>query len=397
MGYGRALLQRDVMQEESALQKKAKKKGLWGSIGRTIGSLGAMAISGGTLNPVTVGLLSGGASFLGGAVGAGLSQTGDLRKGKFFKSDRESLQKELGGFGSKNIVEALKGGVTAGIGQATKLYAAGSRAAEAGKTAEEVSAIRKGVGFGESFGESSLGKGLQKMKTAKLGKEYAGKGWVDPNLQTGAGDVPIVAMDRRMHTIEGQKELMLQGKAPGLFKQTRKGGVLDPIEKKKEIGFYQQDDSLDAILQRQSASAKPSDKSLTSIGDFSDVPMDWEGVDETVSASDILSNKEAAMSKFFEDPKNIEGLGLGTGYDPRWGYRSSTWKPEAGTDLREFSDKYKTFTDTKMAGIPEYGVRGRDWASEIAELKSQEFQQSLGTIERLGLPGSSKSWQSDLF
>jgi hypothetical protein len=42
-------------------------------------------------------------------------------------------------------------------------------------------------------------------------------------------------------------------------------------------------------------------------------------------------------------------------------------------------------------------VRGRDWASEIAELKSQEFQQSLGTIERLGLPGSSKSWQSDFF
>ena len=209
MGYGRALLQRDVMQEESAFKKKAKKKSLWGSIGRTIGSLGAMAISGGTLNPVTLGLLSGGASFLGGAVGAGLSQTGDLSKGKFFKSDRESAQKELGGFGSKNIVEALKGGVTAGIGQATKLYSAGTRAAEAGKTAEEVSAIRKGVGFGESFKGSFVGKGLQKAKTARLAKEYAGKGWIDPNLQSSVaeGGAPIVAMDRR--TISPDKQQIL--------------------------------------------------------------------------------------------------------------------------------------------------------------------------------------------
>ena len=208
MGYGRALLQKDVRSEEASLRKKAKKKGLWGSIGRTIGSLGAMAISAGTLNPVTLGLVSGGASFLGGAIGA-KAAGGKLTGGKFFKEERADLQRELGGFGSKNIVEALKGGVTAGIGQAAKLYGAGTKAAEAGATAEEVSAIRKGVGFGESFKGSMVGKGLQKAKTARLAKEYAGKGWIDPNLQGSVveGGAPIVAMDRR--TISPDKQQIL--------------------------------------------------------------------------------------------------------------------------------------------------------------------------------------------
>ena len=49
MGYGRALLMRDVKKEEEEFQKKATKKGLWGSIGRTIGSLGVMALTGGAV------------------------------------------------------------------------------------------------------------------------------------------------------------------------------------------------------------------------------------------------------------------------------------------------------------------------------------------------------------
>ena len=85
MGYGRALLQRDVRKEEADLQKKAKKKSLWGSIGRTLGGLGAMALTGGAVNPLTLGLITGAATAAGGAAGAKLSNTGDLSKGKFFK------------------------------------------------------------------------------------------------------------------------------------------------------------------------------------------------------------------------------------------------------------------------------------------------------------------------
>ena len=177
MGYGRALLQRDVKQEEADLQKRAKKKSLWGSIGRTIGGLGAMTITGGVVNPLTVGLISGGASFLGGAIGAKASGTGDLSKGKFFKSDRESIQKELGAFGTANLMSALTSGLTAGVGQKLKLMKSGQ---EAAKLSE---------GFGMDFKGSMLGKELEKRA---IGKELmkageASIGTADRTLQVGEG------------------------------------------------------------------------------------------------------------------------------------------------------------------------------------------------------------------
>ena len=154
MGYGRALLQRDTRREEESLQKKAKKKSLWGSIGRTVGGLGAMALTGGAVNPVTLGLLTGGASYLGGAIGAKASKTGDLSKqGKFFKSDRESLQTELGAFGTQNLMSSLRSGITAGIGQKLKLAKAG--APETAKLSE---------GFGMDFEGSMVGRGVEKVK-----------------------------------------------------------------------------------------------------------------------------------------------------------------------------------------------------------------------------------------
>ena len=200
MGYGRALLQRDVEQEQADLQKKSKKKSLWGSIGRTIGGLGAMALTGGVVNPLTVGLISGGASFLGGAIGAKASGTGDLSKqGKFFKSDRESIQKELGAFGTQNLMSSLKSGLTAGIGQKLKLgkEADAAKLADPNITDEALGAIRKGKGF--DFGESFVGK-------TKFGKDIISKQYfkdqglsefVDPNLQvdTESGK-KIIAMDR---------------------------------------------------------------------------------------------------------------------------------------------------------------------------------------------------------
>ena len=158
MGYARALLQRDVRREETDIQKKAAKKSLWGSIGRTVGGLGAMALTGGLVNPLTLGLITGGATFLGGAIGAKASGTGDLKKGgQFFKSDRAELQKELGAFGTQNITSSLKSGVTAGIGQKLKLAKLGKEGIEGAKLSE---------GFGMDFKGSMLGKGLEKRKAA---------------------------------------------------------------------------------------------------------------------------------------------------------------------------------------------------------------------------------------
>ena len=235
MGYGRALLMRDVKAEEEEFQKKSKKKSLWGSIGRTIGGLGAMALTGGAVNPVTLGLLTGGASFLGGAVGASTLGGGKLTGGKFFKSDRESLQKELGAFGTTNITASLESGIKAGIGQKLKLMKSGETAA-------------KGLDFKDSFlGKTKLGK---EMISKQYFKDKGLSEFVDPNLQvdTESGK-NIIAMDRRMHTIGGQDVLRSQGKAPGLFRQTREGGA--PIL---------EGNTLDEILERQSDVASVADR-----------------------------------------------------------------------------------------------------------------------------------------
>ena len=155
MGMGRALLMRDLKEEEKAFQKKAKKKSLWGSIGRTLGGLGAMALTGGAVNPLTVGLISGGASFLGGAAGAKLSKTGDLSKqGKFFKSDRESIQKELGAFGTQNLMSSLRSGLTAGLMKKAEIMKAGGEEAFLkSKAADSLKMSRQSVGVDTGIGE----------------------------------------------------------------------------------------------------------------------------------------------------------------------------------------------------------------------------------------------------
>ena len=174
MGYGRAKLKHDIDIDTAQfedVQRKASKKSLWGSIGRTAGGLLAMGLTGGLVNPVTLGLITGAATFAGGAIGARAAYGGrDLEKeagqGKFFKSERKDLQsytRDVGSFGSENVLGSLKAGVTAGVGQKAKL-------ASSGKTATPLS-----EGFGLDFEGSLLGKGLAKRKA---GQELATmRGW----------------------------------------------------------------------------------------------------------------------------------------------------------------------------------------------------------------------------
>ena len=157
MGYGRALLQRDVRREQESLQKKATKKSLWGSIGRTLGGLGVMAITGGAVNPLTLGLLTGGASFLGGAIGA-KAAGGKLTGGRFFQSSREEAQKELGAFGTQNITASLKSGIQAGFGQAAKLQ----KAKLFDKPIVATPTTKQGLLKSMDFEGSLVGKSLEK-------------------------------------------------------------------------------------------------------------------------------------------------------------------------------------------------------------------------------------------
>ena len=127
------------------------------------------------MNPVTLGLITGGASFLGGAIGSKASG-GKLTGGKFFQASRKEAQKELGAFGTQNLMSALRSGITAGIGQKLKLMKADK---EGAKLSE---------GFGMDFEGSFVGKGLEK-RGAEASAIQLTKA---RSLQTGEGMTTVV-------------------------------------------------------------------------------------------------------------------------------------------------------------------------------------------------------------
>ena len=333
MGYYEALARKDQGIESRDIAKKAAKKGLWGSVGRTLGSLAVMGLTGGTLNPVTLGLLTGGASFLGGAAGAAASGTGDIGKGRaFFKEEGEKLQRELGAFGSENITSALKSGLTAGIGQKLKLGKMGREAEVAGKSAEEVAAIKKGVGFGESFKESMLGRASQKLSRASY--PTMEKATLSPMAKKMASDPSATLKE-----IEGIRNRSLQvgeGLVPSVGDTTGVGTGTFPTGGS---------DDLYEMTMRDIYRPKV------------DLPLE-----DTFSTGSAIGNKDE--------------LGNLIGYD--------NYPLANQTSIRPTSKEL--FKDEMMGSAFDEG----SWAKGKKTLRSIDFQQSTDLIERLGLPGSSR-------
>ena len=165
MGYAQALLSRDVGREQRKLESQASKKGLFGSVGRSLGGLLAMGLTGGAASPLVAGLMAGGGSLIGGAIG---SNQAKIKEGMFFKGERKDLKSKLGGLGSENVMGAITSGITAGTTQAlsqtkamqeakqlyqTKTLAEKGTTSAAGFKAAAESAKFKGLDFaGSRFG-----------------------------------------------------------------------------------------------------------------------------------------------------------------------------------------------------------------------------------------------------
>tara|TARA_R100000234_G_scaffold119660_2_gene103222 strand:- start:78 stop:605 length:528 start_codon:yes stop_codon:yes gene_type:complete len=110
----RYALQKDAGEEQKKLEKESREKGLWGSIGSTLGSLAAMGLTAGMVNPLTVGLITGAASGIGGAIG---SASKKISGGKFHKGARD----EMGNILRDDIIKSsLTSAVTAGATTAAK-------------------------------------------------------------------------------------------------------------------------------------------------------------------------------------------------------------------------------------------------------------------------------------
>ena len=165
--FTRALLQKDVNIERDRLEaeaeaaaKKASKKSLWSSIGSTVGALAATAITGGAASPLLAGALKGGLSYIGGEIGR--KQAGDIPKisrGNFLSKERKDLKDTFSkvdrDMREGNLVSSIKTGLMAGVGQKLKLDKLGVK------------------GKGLDFKGSMAGKGIAKMKSAKLAKDAA--------------------------------------------------------------------------------------------------------------------------------------------------------------------------------------------------------------------------------
>jgi len=169
MGYAQALLAKDVHEEKGELEAQARKKDLWSGLGRTIGTLAALGITGGTAAPWVAGAWSGVLTAAGGA--AGSAWAGDIEKGDFFQSERKKLRKRLDPWGEENIVGGVSAGVTAGIGQKIKmakdvstaqsLLGEGATAADLAKAKEGVESGYKGLDFaGSTLGKTKVGQWL---------------------------------------------------------------------------------------------------------------------------------------------------------------------------------------------------------------------------------------------
>jgi len=223
--------------ESERIGSAASKQSSWAKIGG--GLLGALAIgvTGGAATPLVAAAMAGGGTLAGGLIGRGLARStkgGKIKAGRFYEDEAAEAKKTIGAdIWSSALSSGLKGGVGAlakgfSLGKEGLKFTGGAQgggvnlADALGKDAPAMAGgysdslwgkLGKAIDFKGSF----AGKGLQKLKTAQLGKEFADQGWIDPNLQTRVGGEPIVAMDRRIHSPVAKSariDKMLQERGP---------------------------------------------------------------------------------------------------------------------------------------------------------------------------------------
>jgi len=162
MGYARALLAKDVYKEKEELEAQASKKDLYSGIGRGLGTLVALGVTGGTAAPWAAALGAGLSDLAFSA--AGSKWAGDIDKGKFFKDERKELRKRFDPLGEESLVSAGSSALTAGIGQKLKMakdVSAAQRVLPEGATAADFAKAKEGVesGYkGLDFAGSAIGK-----------------------------------------------------------------------------------------------------------------------------------------------------------------------------------------------------------------------------------------------
>ena len=179
-------------QEHKRIQKAAGKQSLWSKIGRGLGGLLAIGLTGGAAAPWVAGLMAGAGTLAGGLIGRKAAREnwfntkgGKIKAGRVLKDEAASLKKMIGediwaGAG-KAALTAFGGGL-AGKGLSA-LKGAGT-AAETAKTAHQYSDTLFGkLGKAIDIKGSAIGKGVSavgkipdKIQSFKTGRELQSMG-----------------------------------------------------------------------------------------------------------------------------------------------------------------------------------------------------------------------------
>ena len=200
MGKQLRKLLKKAKTEEASVQKAARKRGLWSSLGSILLGGVAMAVTGGAA-PFVAAALTGGGAWAGGHLGnwlAGTTKEGKLKGGRFFQNQRSDIATEI----KQGIdVKALKAAFQAGF---LKLFPKISKGGgfkfgdifESGEKALDPVTGAPQTGFkglidyeGSTLGEFFAKRGLKKAASPPVtGSGLSEKWW--KNFLKGRGDLP---------------------------------------------------------------------------------------------------------------------------------------------------------------------------------------------------------------
>lgn len=268
-------------EETKKAKKRARRKGLFGRIGGTaLGALTSFALSGGTINPMTLALLTAGGSRLGSAIGSKMA--GDLG------SDYEWIQDEVDDMEdllkSQRDADAFKTGLFQGLGQLSRL-------ATAKKSADSLfdlsnTKIGEKVMTPEFLGEERFAKMVTKKGLEDnpfLREEY---------LEDTLGNTNIKSFDPKMGDTTNQYTLERYGMSSSDFNfdKVASPGSIPGMSDEQMGGFLKQSavDSLELLGDRPKAGNVPFDS-------FHDIVADYD--QKRRDALEI-----GRFSRYIEDP-----------------------------------------------------------------------------------------------
>ena len=428
MAKARRKLIKAVQKEQADLQAQAAKRKGGASLWGTLGGLIAGGLTGGLASPLIAGLASGAGTYVGGKLGAewsGVSKR-DLKKGRFFKGERESVLKSI----DDSIgASALKSGLTAGLmqfgGSVLKAGKGGGievATSTGGKTAEGVARTGGGISdtlsniwksgdkakLTERYGPGfSLGKAMD-IKGSFLGERFEGLkssiaanqaktkiqgladqgGWIDPNLQgvVGEGGSPVLAMDRRIHSPIAKSaavDKMLKNRGPLGVIPSHEDVITGAASVEPELDLAKFGDGVSFPIKPNTARPQ--------IGQFSD-----RQIGKTLRPNVPLVDPTDSAELFYQgvDRSKLPNVPVDPGYD--WNdIREFHGPPEAGPSFTEFGD-----WDVSSKVVEPYSEAKTSWhfqgTPDEIDARMQRDPGFKAGVEKY-YPNFAKGWQDRLF